>query len=101
MIETQTYKGTEFDLDELMIRLNLSKIEVNQLQSKPTNNPENDVRGEDIYLVDSIAMKVKIVAAQSAMAVNDDVYISLVGEEKTKVSDIEEMVQLYFKPQKN
>jgi flagellar basal body rod protein FlgB len=96
MIDTPVYKGTEIKFGELMSHLKSSKIEVMLLQSKSSHIPEEDVRSEDVYLIDSVAMKVTIVAAQSAMAVNDDVYVSLVGNEKTKVGDIEKIVRLYF-----
>jgi hypothetical protein len=96
MIETQIYKGTEMRFDDLMSNLRRSKIEVKLLQSKSSHTPEEDVRNENVYLVDSVAMKVKTVAAQSAMAVNDDVYISLIGKEQARVNEIEKIVQLYF-----
>jgi hypothetical protein len=97
MIETPVYKGTEMRFDDLLSNLKKSNVGVVQLlQSKPTPNSYDLVINEDIYLVGSCAMKVKVASGQSAMCINDDVYVSLIGTEQSKVSEIERIVQLNF-----
>src|SRR4030042_1280473 len=95
MKSTLVYRGTEMRFDELMSHLRSSKIETQLLQSKTVDNPFIKTRSEDVYLIDSVAMKVKVMLGESAMSVNDSVYLSLVGKEE-HVDKIEEIIKLYF-----
>lgn len=94
MIE-KNYHATEMVLDKLMPRLKEAGVEVKHLQSKNVNNPNDEVRSEDVYLTDAIAMRIKLVCGKSALSVNDDVYLSLIGKEEN-MGKVEAIVKTCF-----
>jgi hypothetical protein len=90
-----SYKGTERNFEELKSHLDRSRMAWEEVYKHENANPWHPTRESIIYLVDSVAMTVTIVDAPSAMAVNDDIYIRLIGKEQN-LGKVEKIVKSHF-----